>query len=101
MPTLRTPVVAWRPGRPPRPVLRTGSSSLASALAVLLLAALVGTVVVSLAAAKPKPGGGGGGGGGVGASGTWTLTGDMITARRRPPGALLADGRVLVAGGLV
>jgi hypothetical protein len=71
-----------------------------AALAVLLLAGVVGGAVVSLAAAKPKPppppppptGG---------ASGTWTRTGDMITPRHTFSGALLADGRVLVAGGLL
>ena len=33
------------------------------------------------------------------ASGQWTMTGDMVQARSGPTATLLADGRVLVAGG--
>jgi hypothetical protein len=102
MTTLRAPVASSPRGRPPRrPVVGRRLSSLALALTMLLLAALIGLVVAASASAHHRPGhggGAGGGSGGGGASGSWTRTGDLITSGMDGRGTKMADGRVLLAG---
>jgi hypothetical protein len=99
----RTPIATSRRGRPfRRPPINRRSSPLVLALAMLVLAALIGLVVALPASAHHRPGhggGAGGGGGGGGASGSWTRTGDPVFGGwGAGAGTKMADGRVLLAG---